>query len=220
VDSLIRSCDRRLSFVGRRFARAILLAVGATAVALPAGAQSPVRRPALTGAWTLDMAGGVLSRPTHDGGTGPALSVTIARRLGGSSIRLVGVAAAARLADVDAERPDRYVMDEDWGITGFGAEAAWLTIRRMEFGLGGKAAVLWSRVRWVGTVGTPVGPAPSRRVGDWELKAGAILGAHAIYHASEAIAVITRAAMVQHVFTDNLIGPTGGLFSIGAGVSW
>lgn len=210
---------------GRGAARSLvcgLMVGGAAGYALPAGAQSsaPARWPLST--WAVDVSGGVLTQPMSNGGTGPMLSVALGRRIPNSRVRLSGMVTTARVADVRAPRPDRYIVDRDWGIAAFGAEMAIGTTRRWQVMLGGKAGALWLRDRRVGVVGTPVQPGflDDPPTTTWETGAALIPEVQAAYHLGGLLAITARAAAVQRVFTDDFIGDTGALLSIGAALRW
>jgi hypothetical protein len=196
--------------------RTTMLAMGGALVcALPVGAQS-VKQVMSPAVWTADVTAGVLSQPMDDGGSGPAFALGVARRLGGGASRVAisALVAGAGVADVGAQGANRVIIDRDWVIAGLGAELSTLTTRRFDLAFGGKAGILFSRDKDVGTVGTPL-PGSFTGQTNWEKKAGLILDARALYQISGPVAIAARAAMIQHVFTDDMLGGTGGLLSIG-----
>src|SRR5262249_29837926 len=131
-----------------RSCRALLIAVGVLAFALPAKAQRvpdvvPLPR------WTAAVTPGLLVQPTPDGGSGRALAVTFGRdpRRGmwSPSVLLV----AARVTDVGSASvgDNRFVINRDWGISAIGVDAFVARTPRLAVSLGAKGGVLWSRDR-------------------------------------------------------------------------
>src|SRR5262249_2879507 len=154
---------------------------------------------------------------TPGGGSGKALSVTFGRdaRRGmwSPSILLV----AAQVKDVGASGDNRFIVDRDWAITAIGVDAFVARNGRLAVSLGAKGGVLWNYDRQGGQRGTPLyqfGPT------GWEMKAGLIMDTAGQYRIGEHVSLASRVGLVQHVFTDDLIGNSGALASLGLALSW
>jgi len=88
---------------------------------------------------------------------------------------------------------------------------------RLAVSLGAKGGVLWNYDRQAGVRGTPVGQfGPT----GWEMKAGLIIDGAARYRVGEHVSLASRVGLVQHVFTDDLIGDSGALASLGVAFGW
>jgi hypothetical protein len=197
---------------------ALLITGGALAAALPAEAQSTLNNAVQRQSWTAEVTTGVLVQPVSGGGTGGAVAITLGRAaprgIWSPSILL----AAARVGDVRGPaRDNEYIVDRDWGITAVGVDAFVARTERLAVSLGAKGGVLWNHDRQAGVRGTPLGQfGPT----DWEAKAGLIIDGAARYRIRERLSLASRMGLVQHVFTDDLIGPSGALVSLGLAFSW
>ena len=202
--------------------RAVTLLAAAVAFTMPAAAQDPGIPHRARPIWSVDVAGGMLAQPSAHGRTGPALSVAAGRRVT-PRVRVTGLLLGARIADVRAPDPDRYVVDRDWSVAAVGAETSVFAAGRTEFVLGGRAGAMWARDRRVGVEGTPVLPGFPDEAEDsswWTVGAAVMPEIRLTYHVTRALAVTTGAAAVQHVFTDDFLGATGSLLSLGATFGW
>jgi len=200
----------------------LVLIGGALCIADPLRAQDPIRQHQPASAWTADIGVGVLAQPARGTGAGPALSATVGRHVAGSRVRISGIVIGSHIEDVGAPGPDRYVFDRDWVITALGAEAPVLATPRLELAIAGRIGALLSRDRRVGSVGTPVPPGfpePSSGSG-WDAGVALLPDLSLSYRVARSVAVTSRVAAVQHVFTDDMFGATGALVSLGAAFSW
>jgi hypothetical protein len=138
-------------------------------------------------------------------------------------VRLVGSIVGARATDVGVAGPNRFVLDRDWRLAVVGAELDALTAGRLGVALGVQGGPMWWRDRRVGTVGTPVPSGlPDLGAGraTWSAGAALVPGINGTYRIRGALGLSARAAVAQHVFTDNLIGTTGALAALGARLAW
>ena len=72
-------------------------------------------------------------------------------------------------------------------------------------------------------MGTPVPPGFPNLGGGratWTVGAALVPGVRGVYRVRGPLGVSARAAVVQHVFTDDLFGSTGTLLSLGATRAW
>lgn len=202
--------------------RAIVMVAAALAFTLPAAAQEPGIPQRVLPMWCMDVAVGMLAQPSEGGRTGPALSVATGRRVT-PRVRVTGMLLGARIADVRAPDPDRYVVDRDWSVAAVGVETPVVATGRTELALVGRAGAMWARDRRVGVEGTPVPPGFPDETEDsswWNAGAVVIPEIRLTYHVTRALAVTTGAAAIQHVFTDDFFGATGSLVSLGATFGW
>lgn len=185
-------------------------------------APSPASTPLAT--WRVDVTGGMLTEPNAASHVGGAIAAEFARRIGASRVSLIGLLIAARHSDVGQPGENRYVYDRDWRIAALGVErVATGGGGRLDLGFGISGGMLWSRGRIVGQEGTPVPPGfPDFQnvPPTWSEAAALIPSLRAAYRVAGPLAVSARAAVVQHVFTDDLVGGTGGLLALGAAVAW
>ena len=197
---------------------ALLIAGGALAGAMPAEAQSTPNSTIPRQSWTVEVTPGLLIQPVPGGGSGGALAITFGRaaRRGTWSPSLL--LAAARVGDVGYHPGDNFfIIDRYWGITAIGVDAFVARTEPLAVSLGAKGGVLWNTDRQGGVRGTPVGQFGST---GWEMKAGLIVDAAARYRVGERVSLASRVGLVQHVFTDDLIGNSGGLASLGVALTW
>ena len=196
---------------------ALLIAVAALAAARSGEAQSTPGNTVSRGSWTAEVTTGLLVQPVSGGGTGEALSITFGRAAGRGTWSPSILLAAAKVRDVGASGDNRYIVDRDWRITAIGVDAFVARTERVAVSLGAKGGVLWNYDRQAGVRGSPVGQfGPT----NWEAKAGLIFDAAARYHVGEWVSLASRVGLVQHVFTDDLIGSTGALASLGVALTW
>jgi len=196
--------------------RALLIAGGALACALSAEAQSNSIIPRQR--WTAEVTPGLLVQPVPGGGSGGALTITLGRAAGRGTWSPSLLLAAARVGDVGYRPTDNFfIIDRDWGITALGVDAFVARTEHLSVSLGAKGGVLWDRDRQAGVRGTPVGEFGST---NWEMKAGLIFDAAARYRVGKHLSLASRGGLVQHVFTDDLIGNSGGLVSLGLAFTW
>ena len=203
--------------------RALLVGGAAAAAALPVRAQPAPSPRAAPPTWTLAVGGGVLAEPYGGGRTGPAVVADVGRRLSGSRVRIAGVVAAARISDVNAPKPDRFVIDRDWRLAAAGPEVTAVATGRLGVTLGAQAGALWNRNRRVGAVGTPVPPGfPDLGAGPggWTASVALIPSARASYRVGGPVAVSGGVAGLLRLFTDNLVGSPGALVSLGVSLGW
>jgi hypothetical protein len=197
--------------------RSLLIAGGALAGALPAHAQSTLDGGVPRRNWTAEMSFGALVQPVSDGGTGGALAMSLSHRAHRATWAPTILLAAARVKDVGPSGNNRYIVDRDWGITALGADVHAAETERLLLTVGAKGGVLWSYDRQTGVRGTPLAPfGPT----NWEAKAGLILDVGARYRVGSSVSIASRLGLVQHVFTDDLIGPSGALASAGVAFTW
>lgn len=202
--------------------RAVIMLAAPLAFTLPAAAQDPGIPHRARPMWSVDVAGGMLAQPSGRGRTGPALSVAAGRRVT-PRVRVTGMLLGARIADVRAPDPDRYVVDRDWSVAAVGVETPVVATGRTELVLVGRAGAMWARDRRVGVEGTPVLPGFPDETDDsswWTVGAAVMPEIRLTYHVTRALAITTGAAGIQHVFTDDFFGSTGALVSLGATFGW
>lgn len=197
---------------------ALLVTSGALAAALPAQSQSTPNNAVQRQRWTAEVTTGVLVQPVSGGGTGGAVAITLGRTMHRGVWSPSILLAAARVGDVRGPaRDNEYIVDRDWGITAIGVDAFVARTERLVVSLGAKGGVLWNHDRQAGVRGTPLGQfGPT----DWEAKAGLIIDGAARYRVGERLSFASRVGLLQHVFTDNLIGQSGALVSLGLAFSW
>ncbi|MFN2567113.1 MAG: hypothetical protein ABR499_19115 [Gemmatimonadaceae bacterium] len=200
---------------------AVLAIVGAAFITDVAAAQetAPARVSAPTAAWRVGITGGMLAQLSDVAEAGPALTGEVSRRLGASSVSLVGLVIAAQESDVGISGPDRYIYDRDWLIAALGFEAAVSDTARLGFAFGIHGGIQWSRGRRVGQVGTPP-PDPTIGGSSWDEGAALIPSLRVTYRVNGPFALSGRTAIVQHVFTDDMFGEARGLVTVGAAFAW
>jgi hypothetical protein len=171
-------------------------------------------------AWRISVSGGIMTEPMATDGRGGALVVDIARRLT-RNMRLVGLGIAARVSDDGQTLSGQYDFERDWRIAAIGVETPFLRMPRADVMLGVQAGAQWSRMRrfsWIGTP-PPGEPATSSQEG-WDEGAVLVPGVHLAYRVSGPLAVSVRLASITHIFTDDMIGNSGVLFTVGANLAW
>jgi hypothetical protein len=202
----------------------------ATSCALVAGAiltqaanaqgveDPPIRLP--IPAWRIGISGGIMTEPMATDGRGAALVVDIARRLT-RNVRLVGLGIASRVSDDGRTFSSQYDFERDWRIAAIGVETPFLRMPRTDVMLGVQAGAKWSRMRhftWIGT--PPPGEPATSSQQEWDEGAILVPSVHLAYRVSGPLALSARLASVTHIFTDDMIGNSGVLFTVGANLAW
>lgn len=194
---------------------ALLIATSALVGAARAGAQSAPRQ-----SWTAEVTTGLLIQPVSGGGAGKAFSITLGRTPQRAMWTPSVLVAAARVGDIGSPSTtfNGYIVDRDWVITAIGADALVARTERFTLSLGAKGGVLWNYDRPTEVAAThPLGLyGPT----NWEMKAGLIIDASAQYRVGQHVSLASRVGGVTHMFTDNMIGSTGLLASLGFAFGW
>ena len=92
---------------------------------------------------------------------------------------------------------------------------------RTDVMLGVQAGAKWSRMRhftWIGT--PPPGEPATSSQQEWDEGAVLVPSVHLAYRVSGPLAVSVRLASITHIFTDDMIGNSGVLFTVGANLAW
>jgi hypothetical protein len=171
-------------------------------------------------AWRISVSGGIMTEPMATDGRGGAVVVDVARRLT-RNMRLVGLGIASRVSDDGRTPSGQYDFERDWRIAAIGVETPFLRMPRADVMLGVQGGAKWSRMRrfsWIGTP-PPGEPATSSQQG-WDEGAVLVPSVHLAYRLSGPLAVSARLASITHIFTDDMIGNSGVLFTVGANLAW
>lgn len=167
--------------------------------------------------WTAEVSGGGFVEPRSGSGSGPALLLALRRQVGESPWNATLLFVGSRLSDVGYPGPNRYIIDRHWVATAAGVDYRLVARNRFSLDAGLKAAVLWSHDIQAGMIGTPgsqFGPT------NWEPKPGFIGDAAATYAFAPRLALTARGGIVEHVFTDNMFSPLGGVATGGIALRW
>lgn len=206
--------------VGRTVGVATALALG---TASPVAGQTLGRAHAGSATWAADVSAGALAEPNRDGSSGLAGMVVVSRRLPGARMRLSALAAIARASDVGPAGANRFVFDRDWRLAAVGPDWTALSAGRVDLTAGVQAGALWARTRRVGTIGTPV-PAgfldPTAGKATWDANAALVPRVGVSYRLAGPVAVSGTGMVVQRLFGDDVLGPTGALGSLGLRLLW
>jgi hypothetical protein len=204
-----------------RRATSFVLIAGAilTHAAAGQGVEDPPVAPAVS-AWRVSVSGGVMTEPMATNGRGGAVVVDVARRLT-RNVRLVGLGIASRVSDDGRTVSGQYDFERDWRIAAIGFETPFLRTPRMDVMLGVQGGAKWSRMRrfsWIGT--PPPGEPATTSQQTWDEGAVLVPSVQLAYRVSGPLALSARLASVTHIFTDDMIGNSGVLFTVGANLAW
>ena len=183
------------------------------------GVEDPVPPPPVP-SWRISISGGWMTEPMSTDGRGGALVVDFARRLT-RNVRLVALGIASRVSDNGRTITAQYDFERDWRIVAIGLETPFLRLPRTDVTLGVQGGAKWSRLRrfsWIGT--PPPGEPASGSQEDWDEGAILVPSAHLSYRVAGPLALSARLASVTHIFTDDMIGNSGVLFTLGANLAW
>ncbi|HEU4995111.1 MAG TPA: hypothetical protein VFT29_09825 [Gemmatimonadaceae bacterium] len=197
-----------------RKAAAVVAVSGILVFVEQLGAQSSSTREHVS-AWTTDVGVGGLWQPHGEGGAGPGFVLSATRRVNQGPWSLSATVIAARVADAGAPGPNRYIIDRDW-VTAMVGTSVPVIAGKFGVSMDLAAGPLWSRDRQAGTRGTPL---TSQTFGDWEAMAGMLVGTTVTYRLSPSLRAMSRLALVQHIFTDDFLGASGGLTVLGVAYS-
>jgi hypothetical protein len=202
---------------------AVLFALlAASTLTQPAESQGVEDAPSLpsVSAWRVSVSGGVMTEPMSTNGRGGAIVVDVARRLT-RNVRLVGLGIASRVSDDGRTLSGQYDFERDWRIAAIGFETPFVRTPRMDVMLGIQGGAKWSRMHrfsWIGT--PPPGEPATSSQRTWDEGAVLVPGVHLAYRVSGPLALSARLASVTHIFTDDMIGSSGVLFTVGANLAW
>lgn len=203
--------------------RATMVALFAITILTQAGNAQGVEDPPVpppVAAWRISVSGGIMTEPMATDGRGGAILVDVARRLT-RTVRLVALGIASRVSDDGLTPSGQYDFDRDWRIAAIGVETPFLRMPRAAVLLGVQGGAKWSRMRrfsWIGT--PPPGEPATSSERTWDEGAILVPSVHLAYRVSGPLALSARLASVTHIFTDDMIGNSGVLLTIGANLAW
>jgi hypothetical protein len=190
-----------------------------TSTAGAQGVEDPVAPPAVA-AWRIGVGGGLMTEPMATDGRGGALLLDVARRLT-RQVRLVALGITSQVSDKGLIASGRYELERDWRIAAIGVETPFLRTPRVGVMLGVQAGAKWSRTSrfsWIGT--PPPGQPQTTSTREWDEGAILVPSLHLAYRVSGPLAASVRLASVTRIFTDDMIGGSGVLFTVGANLTW
>lgn len=190
-----------------------------SSTALAQGVEDRVLAPPVA-AWRISVNGGLMTEPMATDGHGGALLVDVARRLT-RNVRLVALGISSRVSDDGRIASGRYEFERDWRIAAIGFETPFLRAPRVGVLLGVQAGAQWSRMRrfsWIGT--PPPGEPQTTSTREWDEGAILVPSLHLAYRVSGPLAASARLASVTRIFTDDMFGNSGVLFTLGANLAW
>jgi hypothetical protein len=211
---MVRHARSSLALAGAALAGALL-----TSAAQAQGVEDPVARPPVA-AWRISVSGGVMTEPMATDGRGAALLVDVARRLT-RQVRLVALGITSQVSDEGLLASGRYEFERDWRIAAIGVETPFLRTPRVGVLLGVQAGAKWSRMSrfsWIGT--PPPGEPQTTSTREWDEGAILVPSLHLAYRVTGPLSASARLASVTHIFTDDMIGNSGVLFTVGANLAW
>lgn len=194
-------------------------AILTTPAASAQGVEDPPRSLPMP-SWRIAVGGGVMTEPVFNGTAGAAIVVDVARRLGRST-SLVVSGITSRASDKGLSSLGQYDFEREWLIAAIGVETPFLRTPRVDVTLGLQGGAKWSRMRrfsWIGT--PPPGEPATRYERTWDEGAMLIPSVQMAYRLGGPLALGARLASVTHVFTDDMFGNAGVLFSVGAHLAW
>jgi hypothetical protein len=209
---------RRLTLPG---ATSSLVLIGSliASTAVAQGVEDPIMAPPVA-AWRISVSGGVMTEPMATDGHGGALLVDVARRLT-RNVRLVALGISSQVFDDGLTASGRYEFERDWRIAAIGFETPFLRTPRVGVLLGVQAGAQWSRMSrfsWIGT--PPPGEPQTTSTREWDEGAILVPSLHLAYRVSGPLAASVRLASITRIFTDDMIGSSGVLFTVGANLAW
>jgi hypothetical protein len=172
-------------------------------------------------AWRISVGGGVMTEPILNGGHGGALVVDVARRLTGD-LSLVALGVASRATDRGGLSTfGRYDYEREWIVAALGLDTPVLRTSRLDVTIGVQAGAKWSRMTSFAWIGTPPPGEPATRPEEaWDEGVMLVPSLQMAYRIVGPLAVSARLAGVTHIFTDEMIGNSGGLFTVGGRLAW
>ena len=197
----------------------VLLGALLTSTAGAQGVEDPVFAPPVA-AWRVGVSGGIMTEPMATDGYGGALLVDVARRLT-RNVRLVALGITSQVSDEVRTVVGRYEFERDWRIAAIGVETPVLRAPRVGVLLGVQAGAQWSRMSrfsWIGT--PPPGEPQTTSTREWDDGAILVPSLHLLYRVSGPLAASVRLASVTRLFTDEMLGNSGVLFTVGANLAW
>ena len=190
-----------------------------TSTAGAQGVEDPIAAPAVA-AWRISVSGGIMTEPMATDARGGALLVDVARRLT-RQVRLVALGITSQVSDDGLTGSGRFEFERDWRIAAIGFETPFLRTPRVGVLLGAQAGAQWSRMSrftWIGT--PPPGQPQTTSTEEWDEGAVLVPSLHVAYRVSGPLALSARLASITRIFTDDMIGSSGVLFTVGANLAW